>query len=273
MGTMCGCSRAASMRASERKRLRTLGSAPNSGGNCLMATSRFSDLCRPASTMPQAPRPSSPCTSYRGKAAATRCWSGPIRCPHSTRRYGPGMAARLRVRLNGRDFEFDGQRPVTVGRDPGADVLSSNPVVSREHLVLVPQDSRWVLEDRGSRGGTYVDGQRVTRLDLNRALITVRLGDLQQGDELQLMPDLPVAETIMPGHVPAPPNATIAPSPPPQAPPAQPPYQPPAPPAPQPAYQPPPQQPAPPPQGTSRIGQLTGTYRADVARLRIGRAP
>ena len=183
------------------------------------------------------------------------------------------MPARLRVRLNGREFEFDGGRSVTVGRDPAADVLSSNPVVSRHHLVLKPEGTGWVLEDRESRGGTYVDGQRVTRLNLTRA-VTARLGDLDQGDEIQLLPEILAAETILPGHVSAPvqPQQTVGPAayvpPPPQPPP-------PAQPSPaQYAPPPPPQQsPTPPPGGTSRLGQLTGTYRADLARLRIGRAP
>ena len=91
------------------------------------------------------------------------------------------MGGRLVARLNGRHYQFDEQPEVTVGRDPAADVLSVNPVVSRHHAVLRPEGAGWVLEDRGSRGGTFLDGERVTRVPIER-LTTIRLGDPTTGD-------------------------------------------------------------------------------------------
>jgi ABC transport system ATP-binding/permease protein len=140
------------------------------------------------------------------------------------------MGARLRVRLSGHEYEFTGDRAVTVGRDPAADVPSANPVVSREHLVLTPRGDTWVLVDRTSRSGTFLDGQRVTEVELNRPL-TVRLGDLHQGDDLELVPDQPAAVAPEPVRSAM---ATAGPS--------------------------------------ARLGQLSGTFRAETGRLRIGRA-
>src|SRR5438270_7832348 len=168
MGTTWGCSSDASSRASAMNRLRTAGSAPNSRGSCLMATSRPSWRWRPASTMPHAPWPSSPSTSYSGRAAATASWSGAIRASNNTRRggnYRPVLVgATLRARLNGQEYQFEDGREIRVGRDPSADMVSANPYVSREHAVVRRAGDGWVLEDQGSRGGTYLGDQRVSSL-------------------------------------------------------------------------------------------------------------
>jgi ABC transport system ATP-binding/permease protein len=98
------------------------------------------------------------------------------------------MGGTLRVRLNGREFRFEGERDLTVGRDPAADLESANPVVSRDHAVIRPVDGGWVLEDRGSRGGIFLAGQRVTSVPISGDT-TVRLGDPSVGDELHLVPE------------------------------------------------------------------------------------
>jgi DNA-binding winged helix-turn-helix (wHTH) protein len=50
----------------------------------------------------------------------------------------------------------------SIGRELDADVLLTNESVSRCHAVLtLVNDVLW-LEDRGSKNGTYVDGQRIT---------------------------------------------------------------------------------------------------------------
>lgn len=50
----------------------------------------------------------------------------------------------------------------SVGRDLDADVLLTNESVSRRHAVLTLVDGAIWLEDRGSKNGTYVDGQRIS---------------------------------------------------------------------------------------------------------------
>jgi len=93
----------------------------------------------------------------------------------------------LQARLNGREYQFDDGRDILVGRDPTADMVSANPYVSREHAVVRRAGEAWVLEDRGSRGGTYLGDQRISSLPITEAT-TVRLGDPREGDELQLVP-------------------------------------------------------------------------------------
>jgi DNA-binding winged helix-turn-helix (wHTH) protein len=50
----------------------------------------------------------------------------------------------------------------SVGRELDADVLLSNESVSRRHAMLTVVDGAIWLEDRGSKNGTYVGGQRIT---------------------------------------------------------------------------------------------------------------
>jgi len=50
---------------------------------------------------------------------------------------------------------------LSIGRDPGNDIVIAKTTVSRHHAVLNFIDSRWLIEDRGSANGTYVNGQRV----------------------------------------------------------------------------------------------------------------
>ena len=101
------------------------------------------------------------------------------------------MGATLRARLNGQEYQFDDGREIRVGRDPSADMVSANPYVSREHVVVRRAGDTWVLEDRGSRGGTYLGDERVSSLAITSDT-TVRLGDPREGDELQLVPSAAV---------------------------------------------------------------------------------
>lgn len=88
------------------------------------------------------------------------------------------------------------QNEIRVGRDPGCDLALSQtefPGVSRFHaLVRVRQDSFWV-EDQGSTGGTYRNGQRVEQ------------ARLAPGDVLRLGPDGPELRVSF-----SPPSATEA---------------------------------------------------------------
>lgn len=54
-------------------------------------------------------------------------------------------------------------RPVTIGRDPGADVRVDDEHVSRMHAVLTAMATGWVLVDH-SRNGMFVDGRRVEQV-------------------------------------------------------------------------------------------------------------
>ncbi|HEY0785685.1 MAG TPA: SpoIIE family protein phosphatase [Acidobacteriaceae bacterium] len=56
--------------------------------------------------------------------------------------------------------------PFTVGRLPDRDIVLSHPYVSREHATIVQEPEGYYLLDHGSRHGTFVNGQRVTRARL-----------------------------------------------------------------------------------------------------------
>src|SRR3954462_15458090 len=146
------------------------------------------------------------------------------------------VGVTLRARLNGQEYQFDDGRDIRVGRDPDSDVVSANPYVSREHVVVRRAGEGWVLEDRGSRGGTYLGEQRITSLPITGAT-TVRLADPREGDELQLLPAAVAVASAVP--VPVTSNAPVAPG----------------------------------VSGNVRSGRPTGVYRADRPRIRIGRAP
>jgi pSer/pThr/pTyr-binding forkhead associated (FHA) protein len=75
--------------------------------------------------------------------------------------------------LAGRRFTLH-QDTTTIGRITGNDVVIAELSVSRNHAVLRFVDDHWVLEDRESHNGTFVNG---TKIDLPQAL--------KDGDQLQ----------------------------------------------------------------------------------------
>ena len=74
--------------------------------------------------------------------------------------------AGMRVTVSGRDLDVaDG---AVVGRRPDADIRVDHELVSRSHAVVRRTPTGWVLEDLESSNGTFVDGQRVERVALER---------------------------------------------------------------------------------------------------------
>jgi anti-sigma regulatory factor (Ser/Thr protein kinase) len=63
-----------------------------------------------------------------------------------------------------------------VGRSRDADLLLSDPSVSREHALIVQEGTRWIIEDRGSRAGVRVNGERTERATLQDGDV-VQFGD------------------------------------------------------------------------------------------------
>lgn len=74
-----------------------------------------------------------------------------------------------------RTFHLDGA--VTVGREPGCDVLLSSPTVSRRHALVAPDGEGWVVRDLGSGNGTFLDGRRVDEARLPSG-VAVRFGSV-----------------------------------------------------------------------------------------------
>ncbi len=58
-------------------------------------------------------------------------------------------------------FELVGTRECVVGRHETADLEINSSAVSRRHCTVSRDESGWLLEDAGSRNGTFVNNQRV----------------------------------------------------------------------------------------------------------------
>jgi pSer/pThr/pTyr-binding forkhead associated (FHA) protein len=97
----------------------------------------------------------------------------------------PGTGG-LEVVVAGRRHVVPPARRFVVGRGAGVDLDLDHPRVSREHLVLEPGAGGWTLHDR-SRNGTYLNGERISRVDVARPT-TVRLGGAVEGVALELRP-------------------------------------------------------------------------------------
>jgi ABC-type multidrug transport system ATPase subunit/pSer/pThr/pTyr-binding forkhead associated (FHA) protein len=55
---------------------------------------------------------------------------------------------------------------IIIGRDPGCDVLIPHPVVSKRHAEIIKQNGKSLIIDLGSVNGTFVNGIRVKRHEL-----------------------------------------------------------------------------------------------------------
>jgi DNA-binding response OmpR family regulator len=66
---------------------------------------------------------------------------------------------------------------VTIGRWPDNDVVVDDRWVSRHHAQVQREGNQYVVEDRGSKNGTFVNGKRI-----------LRPAALQDGDEVQVAP-------------------------------------------------------------------------------------
>lgn len=113
--------------------------------------------------------------------------------------------------LVGRTGPFSGQSvvlgeaPLTFGRKSDNDIIIVSVSASRLHAEIVPEDGSYVLHDRGSRNGTFVNERRVTRHELAPG-DTIRIGDetflfetqeaLETVMDLSLVP-LPRADAVV----------------------------------------------------------------------------
>ena len=81
------------------------------------------------------------------------------------RRGGPALSGEIRP----------AGRALEIGRGTSCDVVLADLAVSRRHARIRWKDEELVLEDLGSSGGTYVNGERVERCCLRTGDV-VRFG-------------------------------------------------------------------------------------------------
>lgn len=91
----------------------------------------------------------------------------------------------LVLELNGRTWTLDASRPYTLGRDPQGDVVLDDARVSWRHATMSWDGRSWVIEDHGSTNGTFVQGQRIHRMEIGPGS-AVHLGNATDGPRLNL---------------------------------------------------------------------------------------
>lgn len=85
--------------------------------------------------------------------------------------------ALLTVEENGARHTFHLDGAVTVGREPGCDVLLTSPTASRRHALVAPNGEGWIVRDLGSGNGTFLDARRVDEAHLPNG-VAIRFGSV-----------------------------------------------------------------------------------------------
>src|SRR5271165_2729414 len=107
-----------------------------------------------------------------------------------------------------------------IGRDPKSDIVMTDSRVSWRHAVLRVDGDAWIVEDLGSTNGTFLDLQRLDRIEIS-AVCVVRLGNPDDGPVLRCVPQVPAPAAGQAGAPPADhPGTALSASPAPPAPPA-----------------------------------------------------
>ncbi len=81
--------------------------------------------------------------------------------------------------LAGEEFELTGQR-VLIGRDPNADILLQDDLVSRKHALVFLRGERYLIEDLGSSNGTFLNGVAIKTPEQLTAGDTINFGHAVQ---------------------------------------------------------------------------------------------
>lgn len=97
--------------------------------------------------------------------------------PHSIADDSASLRAVLTVEEDGVRHAFHLDGAVTIGREPGCDVLLTSPTVSRRHALVAPNGEGWIVRDLGSGNGTFLDARRVDEAPLPNG-IAIRFGSV-----------------------------------------------------------------------------------------------
>jgi hypothetical protein len=85
------------------------------------------------------------------------------------------MSSEIHVAVPGSDEVYRFATTIRIGRAETNAIVVNDDVVSGEHLELRKSGDLWEIIDLGSTNGTYIDGERVTRIPLG-PVTAVRLG-------------------------------------------------------------------------------------------------
>ena len=103
---------------------------------------------------------------------------------------GPGPAPVLVTRLGGQQRIFPVGAQVRVGRDPAFELVSVNPLVSRQCHGVITSDQGGATYVDQSRRGTFLDGKQLNGPLRITESVVLRLGDPATGEELGITPPL-----------------------------------------------------------------------------------
>ncbi len=67
----------------------------------------------------------------------------------------------------------------SIGRSKTADIILGNPTVSRNHAVLYRRAEGWIISDTGSKAGTYVNGEKISKPTLLMPEDVISIGTTQ----------------------------------------------------------------------------------------------
>ncbi len=99
----------------------------------------------------------------------------------------PGCSVPLKVNYQENESVIDDATTALIGSDATSTIRIVRPGISRRHAVISHDDTGWRIEDAGSRNGTYLDGQRIHVLAIERP-ITLYLGHPSDGESVSLTP-------------------------------------------------------------------------------------
>jgi putative serine protease PepD len=102
----------------------------------------------------------------------------------------PAAAPVLITRLGREQRIFPVGMPVRVGRDPALELVSVNPLVSRQVHGTIVSDAHGATYTDSSRRGTFLDGRPLHRPLRITQSVVLRLGDPATGEELGITPPL-----------------------------------------------------------------------------------
>jgi hypothetical protein len=77
----------------------------------------------------------------------------------------------------GEEFVLPADHPTICGRSRDADVRIEDDLVSRRHTRIYPADGQYLVEDLGSKNGTFLNGEKVTRPTPLRPGDYLRIGE------------------------------------------------------------------------------------------------